>query len=206
VDSLSAKNDMNLFDATIFGYTAWRVYSSAALLLMYAGLKFHWSREAARESAGGQTLEQNEVNVPLRPIRKDPSTMNLSDTQRIDQLHRVVSLQAGEHADLKDLTFDRLSRFRVLFAGIEHESGQDFAHIKVELGGATADCGSAVQELGENDFLVPRATLDDQQCSIHYMCGKNDAVSFLQIKVPRFDEVAQSAKIDVLHVRGRRAA
>jgi hypothetical protein len=38
------------------------------------------------------------------------------------------------------------------------------------------------------------------------MCGKGDAVSFLQVKVQKIDPVGGSAAIDVLHLRGRQAA
>ncbi|HYM36495.1 MAG TPA: hypothetical protein VET48_13940 [Steroidobacteraceae bacterium] len=134
------------------------------------------------------------------------STMRLTDTQRIDRLHRVVTLTAGQSADLKDLSFGRLTKLSVAFDGVEHARGQDFAHIKVELGGATANCGASVEELSDNEFLVPRATTDEQRCSIHYICGKADAVSFLQLKVQKINPEQKSAAIDVLHVRGRRAA
>jgi len=197
----------NVFSATIFGFTAWRIYSAAALLVLYVVLRIYWAKaEQARQLEERHSVAQVNANSPMVLKREEDSNLALSDTQRIDQLHRRISLKAGEQADLKDLTFGQLSRLRVVFAGIEHASGQDFAHIKVELGGATADCGSAVQEIGENDFLVPRAGQSDQHSSIHYTCGKSDAVSFLQVKVPQFDVDEKSAAIDILHVRGRRAA
>jgi len=128
----------------------------------------------------------------------------LSDTQRIDRLHRIVTLHTGEKADLNELTFGRLTRLQIAFAGIDHQAGQDFAHIKIELGGPVAGCGSLVQEVAENEFLVPRAAPDDQRYYILHFCGKGgDAVSFLQVKVRQINAVEQSAAIDVLHVRGR---
>ena len=197
---------MNLLHTTIFGLTAWRVYSSTVLVLLYVALRIRWSRAESRRRAEEQIHVASESNNAPIPSRKRKPTLELTDTQRIDHLYRHVSLQAGEQADLKELTFGRLPQLRVSFVGIEHASGQDFAHIKIELGGATADCGTAVQELGENNFLVPRTTHDDQHCAIHYTCGKSDAVSFLQIKVSKIDAVKRSAAIDVMHVRGRRAA
>jgi len=191
---------VNFFDATIFGFTAWRVVLAAVLLLSYAGFTI-WKirstpkRKAEAGAAGGNDFAEQVM-----------STLPLTDTQRIDRLHRVVSLKAGEKADLNELTFGRLKKFQVTFAGIEHSSGQEFAHIKVELGGASADYGASVKELADNDFLLPKATPDEQRCSISYMCGRADAVSFLRVKIKQIDIAQRSADIDVLHVRGRRAA
>ena len=200
-----AKNCVNLLHTTIFGFTAWRICSAGALVLLYVVLRIHWRRqEAIRIEVESKTTAQ--ANVPAKRNWRQKPPVNLTDTQRIDHLHRLVSLKAGEHADLKELTFGRLPQFRIAFAGVENASGQDYAHLTIELGGATADCGTAVQELGDNDFLVPRAAHGDQHSTIHFTCGKSDAVSFLQVKVLQFDAVKKSASIDVLHVRGRRAA
>jgi hypothetical protein len=198
---------LKLLDTTIFGFTAWRVIAATALLMLYAFLQFYWRKQAARRLIEVEALSHVEPNVPKARKWKEKPPVDLTDTQRIDHLHRHLSLKAGEHADLKELTFGRLAKFRVAFAGIEHTAGRDFAHLKVELGGATADCGKSVQEVGDNDFLVPRAGQGEQQhCSIHYTCGQKDAVSYLQVKVLQLDAAKQSASIEVLHVRGRRAA
>jgi len=232
---------VNLLNATIFGFSAWRVASVAALLILFAVFLLRSRRRmtpAIDEDAGDEIAEENfdkTIVIPpppdavgkpdgksgdkseSKPHNKDKSKVkskvkakeqkvDLTDTQRIDQLHRRLSLKAGEHADLKDLTFGRLAKFHIVLAGIEHASGRDFARIKIELGGATADCGPSVQEVGPNEFLVPRAGVQAQNCSIHYMLGRADAVSYLQIQVPQVDPVNLSASIDVMHVRGRRAA
>jgi hypothetical protein len=197
-----AENRVNLLETTLFGFTAWQIYLVAALLLCLLLARIHSSRVAAQHGGGDKRTMSGATGIKYT----DAPTVRLTDTQRIDRLHRLVSLKTGEHADLLDLTFGRLPRLSVALAGIEHESGQDFAHIQIELGGAAAGCGAGVKELEQNHFLVPRALPDDQRCSILYFCGKPDAVSFLQIKVKRLDPVEQSAAIDVLHVRGRWAA
>lgn len=188
---------MDLIDFTVFGFTGWRIALAAALLLGYALYKIYTSRNELRQRdpagvAGGSGLVYTEA-----------PTVRLTDTQRIDRLHRLLTLSPGERADLRELTFGRLPQLRVTFVGVEHESGEDFAHLQIDLGGAEAGCGSEVKELKENHFLVPRAHPDEQRTSILYFCGKPDAVSFLQIKVPRIDAVKQTAAIDVLHIRGR---
>jgi hypothetical protein len=197
---------MNFFHATILGFTAWRVCTSGALLVLFVVLQVHWAREKAKRQREVQVDFRETPNVPQTRKWKRSASVALTDTQRIDHLQRHLSLKAGEHADLKDLTFGRLPKLRIAFAGIENSSDQDYAHIKIELGGAVADCGKSVRELRENNFLVPRAAQGDQHGSIHYTCGEGDAVSFLKVTVSKFDVVKQSASIDVLHVRGRRAA
>jgi hypothetical protein len=204
---------VNLFDATIFGFTAWRLCLVAGLVLLYFVLKFHWAREeeraAATSVAPGQSLspkaKPGAAMGKLSRARAERAAIGLSDTQRIDHLHRRVALKAGDQADLKDLTFGRLSQLRVTFVGVEHASGREFARIKVLLGGAEAECGASVQQLDENDFLMPRGAYGDQNSSVHYTCGKGDAVSHLELRVSEIDVDKRTAAIEVLHVRGRRA-
>lgn len=192
---------MNFLNTTIFGLPAFGIYAAVALILSGVLIKVFWPKK----TPAGKTRRIKSVGSD-GAVKDFMSTMRLSDTQRIDRLHKVVTLTVGQKADLKELTFDRLPKLAVTFGGVEQARGQDFARIKIELGGASADCGMSVKEVGENDFLVPRSTQDDQRCLIHYMCGKGDAVSFLQVKVQKIDPVGGSAAIDVLHLRGRQAA
>jgi len=195
-----AEIDVNFLHTMLFGFPAWGIYAAVALVLGYVLLKIYWSKKTPRKKQRRQSGGADGA------VQDFMSTVRLSDTQRIDRLHRVVTLVIGEKVDLKDLSFGRMSKFAVTFKGVEHAGGQDFAHIKLELGGAAADCGKSVDELGENDFLVPHATPDDPRCSIHYTSGTGEAVSFLQIKVQKIDPDERSAAIDVLHLRGRQAA
>jgi len=192
---------VDFLNATLFGFTAWRIYLAAALLLFFVGFVI-WRVRTTKPRSGSGGAAGNAKKFAEQHM----STIPLTDTQRIDRLQRVVTLKAGENADLSDLTFGRLSKFRIAFAGIEHAKGQEFAHLKLELGGATAGCGASVEEIGDNDFLVPREMGDDQRSSITYMSGRADAVSYLQVKVKKIDIVEGSAAIDVLHVRGRKRA
>ncbi len=197
---------MNFFGATLFGIAAWQLYIAVALVLSFALLTFHRRKKVPVNGSAGKGPASKGSRRVAKAVQDFMSTVRLSDTQRIDRLHRVVTLTAGQKADLKEMSFGRLSKLSVALTGIEQARGKDFARIKLELGGASADCGASVKELGENDFLVPRATIDEQRCSIMYVCGKPDAVSFLQVKVQNLNPVEGSVSIDVLHVRGRQAA
>jgi len=193
--------DVNALDTTLFGFPAWGMYAAITLVLSGVLLKMVWSKKKSPR----KTRRSHFFGL-VGPVQDFMSTARLSDTQRIDRLHRVVTLTVGERADFKDLSFNRLSKLAVTFGGVEQSGGQDYAHIKLELGGAAAECGASVTELADNDFLVPRSTPDDPRCSIHYTSAKDDAVSFLQVKVQKIDPVERSVAIDVLHLRGRQAA
>ncbi len=175
----------------------------AVLLCSFLFYKLHGSR-AAKTTSGQTSSGHTKLRAESGElVYTNAPTVRLTDTQRIDRLHRIVNMKSGEYADLNDLTFGRLPRLRLVLKGIENESGQDFAHIKIDLGGATARCGDAVKEIMENSFLVPKVSTDEQRSSILYFCGKPDAVSFLQVKVKQLNAVDHSAAIEVLHVRGR---
>jgi hypothetical protein len=139
----------------------------------------------------------------------DAPTVRLGESQRIDRLHKVLSLKVGEHDDLLDLTFDGIPRLRISLASVEQiaadekfPAARDCARIHLELGGAIAGCGALVKEVAVNQFWVPQATADEQRCSILHFHGKDDIVNFLRIKVLRLNVEQATADIDVLHVSG----
>jgi len=148
--------------------------------------------------------------TPTPAIAKgDTPTIRLGDSQRIDRLHKVLTMRVGEQVDLLSMTFDGIPRLRVVLAGVElapaddrFPAARDCARIHLELGGAIAGCGTLVKEIAVNQFLVPLATQDEQRCSILHFHGKDDIVSFLRIKVPHLNVEGSTAEVDVLHVSG----
>jgi len=136
----------------------------------------------------------------------------------MDRLHRMVSLTVGEHVDLLEFTFDHIPRLRITLVAIEKIGSEkiatddhntlpvEYARMQIELGGDIAGCGSLVKEVGINQFLVPRATQDEQRSSILHFDGKGNAAGFLRIKVLRFNTADQSVEVDVLQVYGQWAA
>jgi hypothetical protein len=146
-------------------------------------------------------------NAPAPPVAKpvltynDVPTVRLQDSKRIDRLHKVLSLTAGQHIDLLDMTFDLIPKLRIELRRVEQlELGKDYARIHIELGGATASCGSLAKEVGPNEFLLPRANNDEQRCSILYFHGKEEIVNLLRVKVLHLSVQRQTAEVDVLHV------
>ena len=173
--------------------------------------------------AAGWRLKNRRIDVsladaaPASPVpvtapvvaRGDTPTIRLGESQRIDRLHKILSLKSGEHHDLLDLTFDGIPRLRISLANVERTAAdekfptaRDCARIHLELGGAIAGCGALVKEVAINQFWVPQATQDEQRSSILHFHGKDDIVNFLRIKVLRLDVEQSTAEIDVLHVSG----
>ena len=180
--------------------------SSWPLALAMAALALGVWLFRRRSTSIEPTVDRNTSPTPL--AYSDAPTVRLDASQRIDRLHRIVSLKVGEHADLLDLTFDRIPRLRIELTGIERlgaagTTSPDYAHIAIELGGALAGCGSLVKEVGDNRFLVPRATADEHRCSILHFHGQEERVNFLRIKVVQVYPAEQSADIDVLHICGQ---
>jgi hypothetical protein len=190
------------------GVPAWLVFVGliAAAAALWAVFR-RW-----RRTRSSPTLDLVAAPSAPQPVvaRGDTPTIRLGDSQRIDRLHKVISLQAGEYVDLLDLTFDQIPRLRITFINVErvegdeqHPAPRDCARIHLELGGAIAGCGALVKEVAVNQFLVPRATQDEHRCSILHFHGKDDLVNFLRVKVLNLDSERQSVDVDVLHVSGQ---
>jgi hypothetical protein len=185
---------VELINSTVGG-ASWPILLAAALILLGV-----WLGNRARNAHAGRSSPAfKSVLEPATIVYDDAPTVRVSDAKRVDRLHRALSLSVGEHVDLLDLTFDRIPRLRLSFAGFE----QEYARITIELGGAIAGCGSLVKEVGPNEFLVPRATQDEQRASILHFHGKGEAVSFLRVKVTNLNPERQSVDVDVLHVCGQ---
>lgn len=195
---------MNVMSAASEPIT-WPFYVAAAVLLL--GLcvaKFQSSRKAER----GTPIDFAPLGEQKGLVYTDAPTVRVGDSQRIDRLHRLITLKPGQRVDLLDVTFDRIPRLRIALQAIQTAAEEkcEYARINIELGGARAGCGSLVKEIEPNDFLAPAVVKDEQPSSIVYFAGQGEAINFLRIKVVRIDPALQSADIDVLHLCGQWAA
>lgn len=188
---------VELFNQTLSSGLSWPILLAAALVL--TGVWLGRSARNGRMSFHSSTqTERSQTDSPPAFAASDAPTIRLSDSHRVDRLHRTLTLQAGQHSDLLDRTFDGVPRLRIAFIHFEDQ----FARIHIELGGAAASGGSLVKQLAPNQFLVPRATHDDQPASILHFQGGRESVNILRIKVTRMCPEQQSIDLDVLHVCG----
>lgn len=189
--------DMSQLGSLLFDAASWPLYLAASIFILGIWVGRHrWRQRQVQVDAA------DAVDEVLPLAGGDAPTVRVGGSERIDRLHRVVTLDVGEHADLLDMTFDRIPRLRIALIGIEQVEAHEYAQLRIELGGATAGCGSLVKEVGTNEFLVPRATPDEHRSSILHFHGRDDIVNFLRVKIIRIDSVTRSADIDVLHVCG----
>jgi hypothetical protein len=187
---------VELIKQTVMGGASWPILLAAALILVGV-----WLGTRARNLHSGNVSANVGSNqtIPTTFVYDDAPTVRVNDSKRVDRLHRTLTLSIGEHVDLLDLTFDRIPRLRLSFAGFD----QEYARIAIELGGAIAGCGSLVKEISPNQFLVPRAAQEEQRASILHFHGKGEAVSFLRVKVSSMHPEQQSVELNVLHVCGQ---
>jgi len=189
---------MEILNQTVTGGFSWPILAAAALVL--AGV---WLGRNARNGHAGfhaSTAGRKSAQVDSMPAfaASDAPTIRVGDAHRVDRLHRELTLKSGQHTDLLDRTFDGVPRLRIGFIQFEDQ----FARIHVELGGAVAGSGSLVKEVAPNQFLVPRATDDEQHASILHFQGGNELINILRIKVTQMRPEQHSIDLDVLHVCG----
>jgi len=188
---------VELLNQTLTSGLSWPILMAAALVL--AGV---WLGRSARNGHASfhPSTGTNQADSESLPAfaASDAPTIRLSNSHRVDRLHRALSLKAGQHVDLLDRTFDGMPRLRVGFIHFEDQ----FARIHIELGGAVAGGGSLVKQVAPNQFLVPRASDDEQHASILHFQGRSDLINIVRIKVTRMHPEQHSIDLDVLHVCG----
>jgi hypothetical protein len=182
---------------------------TAIIALSIAAAAFAFATWRAKQRRAQPSIETFAPQPAPIVAKGDAPTVRVGESQRIDRLHKILTLKSGEHDDLLDLTFDGIPRLRISLANVEQidadekfPTTRDCARIHLELSGAIAGCGALVKEVAINQFLVPQATPDEQRCSILHFHGKDDIVNFLRIKVLRLNVEQSTADIDVLHVSG----
>ncbi len=186
---------MEFQEFSLWGPYAWLVYITAAVFVVGVWI--------------GHRHRSNTPPAPAPKVKpalthEDVPTVRLQDAQRVDRLHKVLSLTAGQHVDLLEMTFDKIPKLRIELRRVEPmDLGKDYARIHIELGGASASCGSLAKETGPNEYLLPRAGGDEQRSSILYFHGKDEVVNLLRVKVLHLSVQRQTAEVDVLHVCSR---
>lgn len=189
---------VEILNHTLTSGLSWPILAAVALVLagVWLGRNARNGHSSFHPSTAGANRAESES--PPAFAASDAPTIRLGDSHRVDRLHRALSLKAGQHVDLLDRTFDGMPRLRIGFIHFEDQ----FARIHIELGGAVAGGGSLVKQVAPNQFLVPRASDDEQHASILHFQGRSDVINILRVKVTRMDTEQHSVDVDVLHVCG----
>lgn len=128
------------------------------------------------------------------------------DAQRFDRARKVVRLTQGEHVDLLETRIGIVPRFRITLRRLVACEDGAVAHIAVDFGGAAVSCGPLVEEIGFNEFALPRASRDESRNCVFHCQDGGDTLSFMRIKLRGIDVVAGWADFDVIQVEGHWAA
>jgi hypothetical protein len=139
--------------------------------------------------------------TPIGLVYNDTPTVRMVDSQRVDRLRKVVRLAAGEHVDVLETRAAMPPRFRVTLKAIERRA-EPMVQLVVSFGGATVSCGPLVQEIGFNEFLLPRAQRDEPRSSVFHYHESGDSLDFMRLKIRSIDADANTAELDVMQVSG----
>jgi hypothetical protein len=135
-------------------------------------------------------------------IYNDTPTVRVVDSQRVDRLRKVVQLTSGSHVDILEAAANTSPRFRITLKSVVERAELPAAHIAVEFRGASLSCGPLVEEVGHNEFVLPRAQRDEPRSAVFHYHERGDALDFMRIKVRAIDAQANTAEIDVMQVQG----
>lgn len=140
--------------------------------------------------------------APSKIIYHDAPTVRVVDSQRVDRMRKVVRLATGQYIDILETRPGLSPRFRIALKAIVARGEMEATHIAVEFGGTRVSCGPTVEEIGFNEFIVPRAVRDEPRSSILHYQENGDSLDFMRIKVRGIDAAAGTAELDVMQVSG----
>lgn len=136
-------------------------------------------------------------------VYHDAPTVRIVDSQRMDRVRKIVRLAVGEFVDVLEDHGAPIPRFRITLKRILTDGDAPAARILVEYGGTALSCGPLVQELGHNDFVLPRTERDDPRTSVVHFHERGDVLDFMRIKLRAVEQETNSAEIDVMQISGR---
>lgn len=149
--------------------------------------------------------QQSAAQAAAGIIYTDAPTVRVVDSQRVGRLRKVIQLDCGSHVDILEAQGSEERRFRItLKAVLQQPSAPDesLAHIAVEFHGTSLGCGPLVEEVGSNEFVLPRALRDEPRSAVFHYRDHGDALDFMRIRIRAIDPQAQTAQVDVMQVCG----
>ena len=135
-------------------------------------------------------------------IYHDAPTVRVAESQRVDRVRKLARLMPGEYVDVLENRGSPVPRFRVTLKAIGQRDDVPTAHIIVSFGGTQISCGPDVEEVGSNEFIVPRTSRDEPRTAVFHYHERGDALDFMRIKLRGIDAGSGAAEIDLLQVSG----
>jgi hypothetical protein len=135
-------------------------------------------------------------------IYHDAPTVRVAESQRVDRMRKLARLMPGEYVDVLENRGSPVPRFRITLKAIGHKDEGPTAHIVVSFGGTQVSCGPAVDEVGSNEFIMPRSGRDEPRTAVFHYHERGDALDFMRIKLRGIDAESGAAEIDVMQVSG----
>ncbi len=160
-----------------------------------------WLRRHRPSTAGMQRTAPLSTGTG-KIVYHDAPTTRVVDSQRVDRIRKIVRLAVGEFVDIRDDRNHPIPRFRITLKQVLTDCDAPAARIFVEYGGTALSCGPLVQELGNNDFVLPRTARDDPRTSVIHFHERGASLDFMRIKLRAIQPQTNSAEIDVLQVSG----
>jgi hypothetical protein len=135
-------------------------------------------------------------------IYHDAPTVRVAESQRVDRVRKLARLAPGEYIDVLENRGSPVPRFRVTLKAIGQRDDGPTAHIVVSFGGTQVSCGPAVEEVGNNEFILPRTGRDEPRAAVFHYHERGDALDFMRIKLRGIDAQSGAAEIDLMQVSG----
>jgi hypothetical protein len=135
-------------------------------------------------------------------IYHDAPTVRVAENQRVDRVRKLARLAPGEYIDVIENRGSPVPRFRVTLKSISQQDDAPTAHILVSFGGTQVSCGPSVRELGNNEFVLPRAGRVEPRTSVFHYHERGETLDFMRIKFRGVDAESGAAEIDVMQVSG----
>lgn len=159
----------------------------------------YWRRQ--RQPTALPVQRQPAANVG-KIIYHDAPTVRVAENQRVDRVRKLARLAPGEYVDVIENRGSPVPRFRVSLKALGTRDDAPTAHVIVSYGGTQVSCGPLVQELGHNEFILPRTGRDEPRTSVFHYHERGDTLDFMRIKFRGIDADSGTAEIDVMQVSG----
>lgn len=190
------ERDMDSIGSDYFSNLGSLLSFAGSIVAAFVAAALYWRGRQPPVASGARAPSPGQI------VYRDAPTVRVMDAQRVDRRRKLVKLSPGEFVDIVETSARLPPRFRIVLKRVVDCEGGAVAHIGVQFAGAAVSCGPLVEEIGFNEFVLPRASRDDPRNCVYHYQESGDALDFMRIKLRATDPAANWAEIDVLQVSG----